>query len=174
MKRLWAVLGRNNNENRLNNVDKTFYSTPYITIHYHILVELEQPEIISSVMSGIARAYSCYHHRAHKTAGYLWQGRFKSQPIEQELYLSACGRYIERNPVKVSIVSNAWEYDYSSAKFYVLGQTDSLTTQNPFFEVLPILLKAGRNTIRNIYKHLIKKKTVTLRTLNILADQLNL
>lgn len=102
--------------------------------HYHILTELPEPNIISSVMSGIARAYSCYHHREHKTAGYLWQGRFKSQPVEKELYLFACGRYIERNPVKASMVTNAWEYEYSSARFYACGQADNLTAQNPLFE----------------------------------------
>jgi len=102
--------------------------------HYHILTELERPEIMSSVMSGIARAYSCYHHREHKTAGYLWQGRFKSQPIEKESYLLACGRYIERNPVKASLVMHAWEYEYSSARFYVSGYSDGLTTHSPFFE----------------------------------------
>jgi putative transposase len=102
--------------------------------HYHLLAALDQPEIISSVMSGLARAYSCYHHREHKTAGYLWQGRFKSQPIEQELYLSACGRYIERNPIKALIVSDAWEYDYSSARFYTSGRADGLTVESPLFE----------------------------------------
>ncbi|MDP1854153.1 MAG: transposase [Candidatus Omnitrophota bacterium] len=89
--------------------------------HYHIVTAIEEPEKISSVMAGLGRSYACYHHRKHKTAGYLWQGRFKSQPIQKELYLMACGRYVERNPVKAGIIEAAWEYPYSSARFYASG-----------------------------------------------------
>ncbi|MCK5493305.1 MAG: hypothetical protein KAJ14_09360 [Candidatus Omnitrophica bacterium] len=59
---------------------------------YHWLImsnhyQLDEPERISSVMARIGRSYACYHHRKYKSAGYLWQGRFKSQPIQKELYL---------------------------------------------------------------------------------------
>lgn len=109
--------------------------------HYHMLIEFEEPERISSVMSGIARSYACYHHREYKTAGYLWQGRFKSQPIQKELYLLACGRYIERNPVKASMVVQAWEYEYSSARYYVYGFKDGLTTESPLLETFASTLE---------------------------------
>ena len=102
--------------------------------HYHMLIELDEPERMSSVMAGIGRSYACYHHRKYKSAGYLWQGRFKSQPIQKELYLIGCGRYIERNPVKTSMVEEVWEYPYSSAAYYILGKYDSITAESPLFE----------------------------------------
>ena len=102
--------------------------------HYHLVLELSEPERISSVMAGIGRSYACYHHRKYKTAGYLWQGRFKSQPIQKELYLNACGRYIERNPVKAGMVEDAWEYPYSSAAYYSSEKKDNITAESPLFE----------------------------------------
>ncbi|MDD5195617.1 MAG: transposase [Candidatus Omnitrophica bacterium] len=101
--------------------------------HYHFILEIADPERISSIMAGIARAYVHYHHKKYQSAGYLWQGRFKSQPIQKEMYLLTCGRYVERNPVKAGLVQNAWDYAYSSACYYATGNNDGLTTEDPLF-----------------------------------------
>ncbi len=71
--------------------------------HYHLLLELDEPKKLSSIMAGVARSYVHYHHKTYKSSGHLWQDRFKSQPVEKERYLLACGRYIERNPVKAGM-----------------------------------------------------------------------
>lgn len=101
--------------------------------HYHLLLEIEEPEKLSSVMSGLARAYVYYHHKKYQLSGHLWQGRFKSQAVEKDLYLLACGRYIERNPVQAKMAEAAEDYPYSSAGYYVFGKDDGLTKKNPLF-----------------------------------------
>jgi putative transposase len=93
-------------------------------------------------MAGLSRAYTHYYHRKYHTAGFLWQGRFKLQPIQKEQYLITCGRYIERNPVKAGMVEFAESYPYSSAQFYCLGKADGITQESPLFvsfgkEILP-------------------------------------
>jgi len=101
--------------------------------HYHILLEIERPENISKFMAGINRAYTHYYDRTYNTFGYLWQGRFKSQPIQKERYLIACGRYIERNPVRAHIVEAPFIYPYSSAQFYCLGIPDGIVVEDPLY-----------------------------------------
>lgn len=101
--------------------------------HYHFLLEADNPERLSSILAGIARAYTHFYQKLYNYVGYLWQGRFKSQPIEKESYLLACARYIERNPVKAGIVKSAWEYPFSSAQWYIEGKEDSLTSLDPLF-----------------------------------------
>jgi len=101
--------------------------------HYHLVIELMRPEEISKFMAGLHRAYAYYHHRAYGTVGFLWQGRFKLQPIQKELYLRSCGRYVERNPVRAGMVNEACEYKYSSANYYCLGLLDSLTNPDPYY-----------------------------------------
>lgn len=113
--------------------------------HYHLLLELEAPEQISKIMAGLSKAYSCYHHRVYFVNGFLWQGRFKLQPVHKERYLIACGRYIERNPVRANIVNEAYEYSYSSARFYCLGETDGITTEDPLFADFGINLNSRCN-----------------------------
>jgi len=101
--------------------------------HYHLLLEIEVPEMLPSIMAGINRSYTAYFHKTYGTCGYLWQGRYKAQPIQKDSYMFACSRYIERNPVKGKIVTLPEEYPHSSCKYYVFDLDDSITTENPFF-----------------------------------------
>ena len=101
--------------------------------HYHLLLEINEPENISRLMAGLNRAYTHHYHKAYHTSGFLWQGRFKLQPIQKERYLLACGRYIERNPVRADIVPEAQDYPYSSARFYCLGELDRVTVEDSVF-----------------------------------------
>jgi len=101
--------------------------------HFHLLLEMEYPERLSRMMAGFARAYTHYYHGKFKTAGYLWQGRFKAQAVQKDEYMIACGRYIERNPVKAGIVKQAHEYPHSSAQFYCLGVDDGITSEDPVY-----------------------------------------
>jgi len=59
--------------------------------------------------------------------GYLWEGRFKSYPLDDK-YLHAAVRYIEMNPVRAGMVKNAWDYEWSSAQAHILGEEDELIT----------------------------------------------
>jgi putative transposase len=102
--------------------------------HYHLLLELPDPEKISSFMAGINLAYTQFYHKRHGTNGYLWQGRFKAQPVQKESYLLSCGRYIERNPVRAGIVPVAFNYPFSSARYYCLGEEDGVTVASPAYE----------------------------------------
>jgi len=113
--------------------EASIYHWVIMSNHYHLVVELKNPEVISKLMAGLHRSYSHYHHRVYATSGFLWQGRFKMQPIQKELYLIACGRYVERNPVRAGVVNQAWEYEYSSARHYCLGMADDIVSADPYF-----------------------------------------
>ncbi|MFH1962734.1 MAG: transposase [bacterium] len=102
--------------------------------HFHLVVEMEEPKKLSVAMAGMLRSYVYYHHKRYNSAGHLWQGRFKSQAIEKEPYLLACGRYVERNPVLAGLVDYAWKWPHSSAKFYCLGIEDGLTVSDPIWD----------------------------------------
>jgi len=102
--------------------------------HYHILLEIVDPANLSKMMAGLGRSYVYYYQKSYKLCGHIWQGRFKSQPIEKEKYLLSCARYIERNPLRAKMVSSSEKYEYSSAKFYVYGKEGNLTKIDPCFE----------------------------------------
>ncbi|MFH0954044.1 MAG: transposase [Verrucomicrobiota bacterium] len=111
----------------------------WMETHYHLLIEVPFQRLRSFV-GGFQQAYAQYHHARHGTSGVFWQGRYRSEPVEIGDYLACCGRYIERNPVRAGIASCAWEYPWSSARFYVAGEQDGVTDANThlgFDEITP-------------------------------------
>jgi putative transposase len=98
--------------------------------HFHLLLQLDDPKQLSALMAGLLRAYVHHCHRRHGFVGHRWQGRFKSPAVQCRTYLLSCGRYIERNPVEAGLTAEPWEYGWSSARAYALGQTDPLLAQN--------------------------------------------
>ena len=49
--------------------------------------------------------------------GYLFQGRFHSTPLDERHLLCAV-RYVERNPVRARMADEAWQYEWSSARYH--------------------------------------------------------
>jgi putative transposase len=73
--------------------------------HFHLLVQLSDPQHLSPLMAGMLRAYVHYFQGRYGFWGHLFQGRFKSPAIPCETYLLSCGRYIERNPLEAGLVT---------------------------------------------------------------------
>lgn len=99
--------------------------------HYHLLIEVAH-ERLRNFAGGIQQAYAQYHHRRHEGSGVFWQGRYKSKAVEVGAYVAICGRYIERNPARAGLTTVVWEWQWSSARAYVMGVEDGVTDQNPY------------------------------------------
>jgi putative transposase len=64
----------------------------------------------------LAHAYA-HHALAHALTigtGHLYQGRFKSFPIEQDDHLFAVLRYVERNALRANLIARAEAWQWSS------------------------------------------------------------
>ena len=109
--------------------------------HYHLLAQLPFA-MLRPLVSGLQQCYARHHHRRHGTCGVVWQGRFKSKPVDTDLSLGRCARYIERNPVRAKLAEPAWDWPFGSARFYVLGQEDGLTSTDLRYDASG--LTAGR------------------------------
>ncbi len=108
-----------------------------MTNHTHLLLFSESRELLSRFLQKIQLSYSWWYRLNYKFCGHVWQGRFKSFPIEKESYLLECSRYIERNPVRAEMVSHPRDYLWSSYRFYAEGLSNSLPlTQDPGYESL--------------------------------------
>lgn len=94
--------------------------------HIHLLAV---PETETSLARGIGltnQVYTQYLNRKLNQSGRIWQNRFFSCVVENDQYLWAVARYIERNPVKVGLVDKAEAYRWSSAKAHITGANDNL------------------------------------------------
>lgn len=104
--------------------------------HVHLLIKSEDPIILSKYMHSVQRAYHHYYRKRYVHFGHLFQGRYRSFPVETEGYLLDCGRYIERNPVRAGMVEDPKDWRYSSYGFYAYGQEDDLVTESVMYKAL--------------------------------------
>jgi len=85
------------------------------------------PGQIGHVMQALGRRYVRYVNDRYRRTGTLWEGRYKSCPVESDDHLLRCYRYIELNPVR-AMVANPAEHSYSSYRANALGEPDPLLT----------------------------------------------
>ena len=56
-----------------------------------------------------------WHAHRHNTGqGHLYQGRFKSFPVQNDTYFLTLCRYVERNPLRAGLVERAEQWAWSS------------------------------------------------------------
>ena len=101
--------------------------------HVHLLLAIPEEGSLAKAMHGINLAYTSWFNRKYKRVGHLWQGRFKSFPVENDRYLLACGRYIERNPLRAGIVERPGDYPWSSFLVHSEGRQDGVTDKHGIF-----------------------------------------
>lgn len=96
--------------------------------HFHIAAEATSIRELSFWMGTVCAEYSKFWHSKRGGYGTIWQGRFRSIPVQKELYLRRLGRYIERNPLaeKSSSGLTPSSYKWSSASVYTEGRVDLL------------------------------------------------
>ena len=97
--------------------------------HVHILIKTGE-ESISDAMKRICCSYVSWYNKKYDRVGYLFQGRFHSEPVETSRYLFAVIKYIHMNPVKSEIVDAPEDYRWSSYIEYIknfgISDRDSL------------------------------------------------
>lgn len=96
--------------------------------HFHLLATPQTQEGLPQMMQAVGRRYVRYFNDTQKRSGTLWEGRYKSTLIQTERYLLACMAYIDLNPVRAGLVTQAQDYPWSSHGHYLGQRTDKLIT----------------------------------------------
>ena len=94
--------------------------------HVHILIKTEKEEL-SQVFKRICGKFVYWYNNKYRRIGHLFQDRFKSEPIETDIYLLTVVRYIHQNPLKANSVKKIEDYKYSSYNEYVFGRNENVT-----------------------------------------------
>ena len=86
--------------------------------HAHLVIGTASEVSISKVMQAIALSYSVKFRKKYPYTGHVWQGRFKSNVIDDDKYILECIDYIHNNPVRAGITEKARDYIWSSYYLY--------------------------------------------------------
>ena len=85
-----------------------------MTNHFHLLLSSGLANGPSLLMKFLGQRYVQYVNRMYKRSGSLWEGRFRSSPVQTQHYVLGCYRYIEMNPVRANMVKHPGDYRWSS------------------------------------------------------------
>lgn len=134
---------------------------PYILYSYclmtnHIHLQLETIDIeIWHIMRHINLLYTKYFNNKYNFIGHLFQGRYKSELIENDAYNLQTSRYIHLNPVNAKMVDTPVEYKWSSYDVY-MGKRESRIVSD--IEILSYF----KNNSRQLYKDYVESKVLDL------------
>jgi putative transposase len=84
--------------------------------HWHLVLWPRRDGDLSRFLAWVTLTHTqrWHAHRRSAGAGHLYQGRFKSFPVQgDECCLAVC-RYVERNPLRAQLVLRAEEWRWSS------------------------------------------------------------
>ena len=84
--------------------------------HWHLLVWPEHDGDLATFMQRltITHVRRWQEHRRYVGLGHLYQGRYKSFPVEEDDHFLAVARYVERNALRANLVLRAEEWRWSS------------------------------------------------------------
>jgi len=99
-----------------------------MTNHVHLLMTPEDNHGIAKSIQNLGRYYVQHFNQSYGRTGTLWEGRYKSTPVDTEQYLLICYRYIELNPVRANMTDNPANYPWSSFRHNATGQKNNLVT----------------------------------------------
>ena len=85
--------------------------------HFHLVVQPATDKALSPFMQWWMTSHVRRYHRHYRSHGHVWQGRFKSFPIQQDGHLLSVLRYVLRNPVRAGLVEHAMDWPWSSLRF---------------------------------------------------------
>ncbi|MBI4034363.1 transposase [Candidatus Saccharibacteria bacterium] len=81
--------------------------------HFHAFVYQINPGSVSRLFGAVLTAYGMYFNKKYDRIGPVFQSKYKSKLINQDVYLMHISRYIHLNP------KNYQKYDYSSLPYYL-------------------------------------------------------
>lgn len=124
------------------------YAYCLMSNHVHLVIDPgDEPANLGLLMKRVAGRQTRFVNRRQQRSGSLWEGRYKSSPINADEYLLACCRYVELNPLRAAMVTDPAHYRWSSCPAKV-GRTPQ-----PWLDLDPFYLSLGRSARERAEKY---------------------
>ena len=84
--------------------------------HWHFVVQPKIDTQVTEFFRWLTRTHTMRWHAHYHTegTGHLYQGRFKTFPIEEDNHLRAVFRYTERNALRANLCERTEDWKYGS------------------------------------------------------------
>jgi putative transposase len=83
--------------------------------HWHLLLRPRTDAALSAMMAWLTVTHARRHHQHYPNpgSGHLYQGRFKSFPVQSDEHFLIVARYIHGNPARAGLVQRARAWPWS-------------------------------------------------------------
>jgi putative transposase len=94
--------------------------------HWHLVVWPRSDGELSRFVGWLTLTHTqrWHAHRHSAGAGHLYQGRFKSFPVEEDEHLYTLARYVERNALRANLTRRAEDWRWGSLFRWVRGSAE--------------------------------------------------
>ncbi len=125
--------------------------------HWHLVVRPKEERDLAVFMRWLCTAHVCRHHaHYHSAGGHLYQGRYKSFPVQDDLHLLTVLRYVEANALRGGLAQRAGQWPWSSDALRATKQGRELLCDWP--------VDRPRNWNRLLEEKLAEKELARIRT----------
>lgn len=95
--------------------------------HWHFVVQPQTDSQVTDFFRWLTHTHTMRWHAHYRTegTGHLYQGRFKTFPIEESEHLLSVLRYVERNALRASLCKRAEDWEYGSLWRTTVGDVRS-------------------------------------------------
>jgi len=102
--------------------------------HWHMVLYPRLDGDLSAYMQRITLTHTQRYHAQTRTVGYghLYQGRYKSLPVQPDRHFLALVRYVERNAQRAALVRRAEEWPWSSVHVRRYGDEEQRGLLSPW------------------------------------------
>ena len=89
---------------------------------------------VAAIVQSLGRRYVRWFNDRHRRSGTLWEGRYRSAPVEPGAMLVACMVHVESAPVRAGLVDAAPGWPWSSCRHHIgLAHDPRISDAAPFW-----------------------------------------
>ncbi len=88
----------------------------WMSNHWHMVLSPQQDKAMSAFLGWVTMTHTQRYHAHNGTTGYghVYQGRYKSFPVQNDAHFHTVCRYVERNALTANVVDRAEDYRWGS------------------------------------------------------------
>ena len=93
--------------------------------HWHLVLSPRVDKAMSAFLGWVTMTHTQRYHAHHKTTGFghVYQGRYKSFPVQDDDHFHVVCRYVERNALTAKVVERAEDYRWGSLYNWCGGES---------------------------------------------------
>ena len=132
-------------------IDMRIHAYCLMPNHWHLILQPRNDWDLSGFMKWLTLTHTKRWHSAHDTAGtgHLYQGRYKSFPIQSDEYFLTVCRYVEQNPLRAKLVKRAQDWRWGSLRRREYGTPGQKTLLNKWDTEQPHYYSSWVNEIES-------------------------